>query len=112
MLVVADPQNPVLSGGFAIVGGPASVRFTIDLRALFAVLADQGAHIDCRIAAHNYVLAARPYGEARTNSDGVVARIANNLEAAHGAGAVQVAVMKPVLRDDVVVQASQVLVGQ
>jgi len=112
LLVVADPQNPVLSGGFAIVGGPPAVRFAIDLRALLAVLADQGTHVDCGVAAHNYVFAARPNGEAGANGDRVVACIANDFEAAHRAGAVQIAVMKPVLRDDVVVQAPQVLIGQ
>jgi hypothetical protein len=73
---------------------------------------DQGAHVDRRVAAHNYVFAARSYGESGAHRHGVVARVADDLEAAHGSSSVEVAVVEPVLRNDVVVEASQVLVGQ
>jgi hypothetical protein len=112
LLVVADRQDPVLAGGFTIVGRPASVRVAIDLRALFAMITDQSPHVDRSIPAYDNVLAARSYGEAGPYGNCVVAWVADDLQAAHGARTVQVTVVEPVLRDDVMVKTSQILVGQ
>jgi hypothetical protein len=73
---------------------------------------DQGTHVDRRVAAHNNVFAARSNGESGAHRHRVVARVADDLEAAYGSRSVKVAVVEPILRHDVVVEASKILVGQ
>src|SRR5262249_24981619 len=74
---------------------------------------DQAADVDRLVLANEDVLAAGREGVARADGDPPgVARVADDLQAAGHAPAVQVAVVKLVLLDDVALELVEVLVGE
>jgi hypothetical protein len=95
-----------LAGGFAILDGPTAEGFAVGFCPLLAMGLDQGTDIDRRVTANNDVLSAGSDRVTGADRHGVVARIADDLESAYRAGAVQITIVEPILRDDVVVEAA------
>jgi hypothetical protein len=72
---------------------------------------DQRGHVDAGVVTDNDVLATRSERVARAHGYGVVDHVAHGFQPAHDTDAVQVSVVQPVLRDDVMVETSEVRGG-
>ena len=109
MLVVAHSDNPLLFHFFAFCG-PRPGRKTI-VRFWLAAACNQLTDIYGNVTAENDVVSTRTKSVTSADDDLVVARVAHDLHAARHSPTVDIAVVQPVLRDNVVVQPIEICFG-